>query len=36
MRKPNLTLSQIKDEIKKLKGKPIDMHVNSGRKNGSL
>ena len=32
MRKPNLTLQQVKDEITKLKGKPIDMHVNSGRK----
>lgn len=32
MRKPNLTLSQIKEEIKKLKGKTVDMQVNSGRK----
>ncbi|MBQ7602984.1 MAG: Veg family protein [Clostridia bacterium] len=32
MRKPNLTLQQIKEEITKLKGKPINMHVNNGRK----
>jgi len=32
MRKPNLTLTQIKEEITKLKGKPVNMQVNSGRK----
>ena len=32
MRKLNLTLEQVKEEIKKLKGQPVDMKVNSGRK----
>lgn len=32
MRKPNLTLQQVKEEISKLKGKPVNMHVNNGRK----
>ena len=32
MRKPNMTLDEIKEEIKSLKGKPIAMDVNNGRK----
>lgn len=32
MRKTNLTLQEIKDAIAALKGKPVDMEVNSGRK----
>ena len=32
MRKPNMSLQEIKQAIIALKGKPIDMEVNNGRK----
>ncbi len=32
MRKPNMTLQEIKDAITSLKGKHVDMEVNHGRK----
>lgn len=32
MKKPSMTLEEIKEAIKNLKGKPVKMEVNNGRK----
>ena len=32
MKKPNMSLQDIKNAISALKGKPVDMQVNNGRK----